>query len=89
MLTKEEMQKELVSRFAEELGLEEKGIDVGKDFNEYGLSSVTAVGLVGELEEWLKQELSPTLILEYPTIESLAQYLTDRVKGEVKKAGFD
>ncbi|MBI4208463.1 MAG: acyl carrier protein [Deltaproteobacteria bacterium] len=85
MLTKDEMQKELIPKFAEELGLEERGIDIKKDFNEYGLSSVTAVGLVGELEELLRQELSPTLILEHPTIESLAQYLTDKANNGIEK----
>lgn len=41
----------------------------------YGLDSVTAVGLAGELEEWLGRQITPTLIYDYPTIAGLIQYL--------------
>src|SRR5207249_2733002 len=41
----------------------------------FGLGSLQAVGLAGDLQEWLGRPLSPTLVYEYPTIEALAQHL--------------
>jgi acyl transferase domain-containing protein/acyl carrier protein len=38
---------------------------------------LAAVSLAGELEDWLKCRLSPTLIYEYPTIAALSQFLAE------------
>jgi acyl carrier protein len=42
----------------------------------YGLDSKDAINLSGDLEEWLGQSFSPSLIWKYPTIEKLALYLS-------------
>jgi len=39
------------------------------------LDSVAAVGLAGELEDWLDVELPATILWDYPTIAALAEYL--------------
>ena len=44
-------------------------------FVDYGLDSVQAVSIVGDLETWLGRSLSPTLIWDFPTIEDLAKHL--------------
>jgi acyl carrier protein len=33
--------------------------------------------MTGELENWLGYSIDPTLIYDYPTIESFAQHLTE------------
>lgn len=50
--------------------LDEKpeNIDVDREVDQYGLSSILVVSLIGELEGLLGLELSPALIFEYPTI---------------------
>lgn len=65
----------LVSQIATRLKVNPHNVDVREPFARYGLDSVQAVNLAGELEEWLGRRLSPTLAYEYPTIEILAQYL--------------
>jgi myxalamid-type polyketide synthase MxaB len=67
----------LVERVAGQLGLAASAVAVQKPFVEYGLNSVQAVGLSGELQEWLGCRLAPTLLYAYPTIETLARHLAE------------
>lgn len=62
-------------RLARQLELEPDQIDTQKDFADCGLSSVEAVNLSGDLENFLGCRLPPTLLWDYPTIETLARYL--------------
>lgn len=71
----EEIEKWLIAKIAERLGSSAEEIDIQKPLVEYGLSSLAAVGISGELQEWLERPLSPTLLYDYSTIESLALYL--------------
>ncbi|NER47858.1 MAG: alpha/beta fold hydrolase [Symploca sp. SIO1A3] len=66
----------LIKQIAEQLGLEPQEIDIREPFARYGLDSVAAVRLSGELEEWLGRKLAPTLAYDYPTIEALARHLS-------------
>jgi acyl transferase domain-containing protein/acyl-CoA synthetase (AMP-forming)/AMP-acid ligase II/NADPH:quinone reductase-like Zn-dependent oxidoreductase/NAD(P)-dependent dehydrogenase (short-subunit alcohol dehydrogenase family)/acyl carrier protein len=76
----------LVTKLSGYMHIPPQDIDVRKSFAEFGLSSVQAVTLSGELEEWLKCRLSPTVIFEYPTIEALAAYLSGEQKAAVETA---
>ena len=67
----------LVSQLAERLEVETQEIDIKRDFIDYGLNSIEVVNLSGELENLLGRRLPPTLLLDYPTIESLAEYLVE------------
>jgi acyl carrier protein len=71
-----EIQGWLVSYLSNELKISSDQIDVKTPFDRYGLSSMTAVLMTGEMEEWLGRSLDPTLAYDYPTVEALAQYLT-------------
>src|SRR5437588_5103155 len=73
--TAKEIQSWLVSQLSQVLQVEPQGIDIREPFTSYGLTSRDAVGLSGDLEDWLGRGLSPTLAYEYPTIESLAKHL--------------
>src|SRR5438477_9688451 len=73
--TAKAIQTWLVSRLSQVLQVEPGAIDIHEPFANYGLTSVDAVGLSGDLEDWLKRRLSPTLAYEYPTIATLARYL--------------
>jgi len=52
-------------------------IDETAPFESFGLDSVTAVGLTGELEEWLGSTVDPMAVYDYPTIEALAKHLAE------------
>src|SRR6266699_3317002 len=73
--TAKAIQAWLVSRLSQVLQVEPQDIDIHEPFTNYGLTSVDAVGLSGDLEDWLKRQFSPTLAYEYPTIETLARHL--------------
>ncbi len=67
----------LVSQLSERLGLEALEIDVEEDFANYGLNSIEAINLSGDLETILGRRLPPTLLWDYPNICTLAKYLAD------------
>jgi acyl carrier protein len=78
--SKEEIQDWLVEHLSSLLGIEPDAIDATVPFERYGLDSSSAVGLTGELEEWLNREVDPTLLYDYPTIEAQAIYLANELK---------
>ncbi|KAB8335316.1 acyl carrier protein [Scytonema tolypothrichoides VB-61278] len=81
-LTAAKIQAWLVSYLAEELEIEPDQIDVKTLFDRYGLDSSAALAMTGDLEDWLGFEIEPTLVYDYPTIETLAQYLSEQYKLE-------
>jgi acyl carrier protein len=79
-----EIQAWMVSYLAELLAIEPDEIDVAIPFDRYGLDSSVAVGLTGDLEDWLDRKLDPTLLYDYPTIEALSQHLAEELKVTVE-----
>jgi acyl transferase domain-containing protein/acyl carrier protein len=65
----------LVERVAQRLKVPPDSIDPERTFDSYGLGSVDAVELSGELEERLGRELEATLVYEHPTIRAVARAL--------------
>jgi acyl carrier protein len=61
---------------ARELRISQQQITLVKPFTSYGVDSMHATMLVGDLEEHLSRRLSPTLAWDYPTVEKLAEYLS-------------
>jgi acyl carrier protein len=72
----ESIESWLVSKISALSGIRYEDIDTGEAFSYYGLDSVAAVSLSGELQDWLGRRLSPTLVYDYPTIDSLARHLS-------------
>ncbi len=72
----EEIQNWLMDRLAERLKVDRSQIDIDRPFASFGLDSAAAVGISGDLEEWLGRRLSPTLIYSYPTVSALATHLS-------------
>lgn len=69
------VQNWLVNQLAEQLSLDSNTISVSEPLTRYGLDSIDAVTLVGDLEDWLDLDLPDTLFWDYPTIEKSAEYL--------------
>jgi acyl carrier protein len=77
--SKDSIAEWLVQWIAKELGLPAEVIEPDKSLLDYSLSSVTAMMLVGDLEEWLGLTLPPTLVWDYPSIAAIADYLTEQL----------
>ena len=67
----------LVEQLADVLSIEASTIDVKQPLTRYGLDSIDAVTLVGDLEDWLDLELPSTLLWDYPSIEKASSYLVE------------
>jgi acyl carrier protein len=74
-----EIERWIAARLATRLGTPNLEIDPTVPFAHYGMDSQNALGLSGDLEEWLGTELSPTLVWDYPTVRQLASYLAAEV----------
>src|SRR5436309_3250357 len=58
-----------------ELGLDRREIDPTRAFLSYGIDSMHAMMLVGDLEGGIGMRLPPTLVWDYPTIQDLAGHV--------------
>jgi acyl carrier protein len=67
----------LIARLGEVRGLATDEIDDHEPLTNYGLGSIQAVSMIGELEDWLGRTLPPTLLWDYPTIDELVRHLTE------------
>ena len=77
--TPKEIQQWFVAYLAKLLNAAPETIDVTIPFENFALDSVTALGMTGDLEEWLGQSVDPTVVYDYPTIELLSGYLAEQV----------
>jgi acyl carrier protein len=69
----------LVGWLAQELLIDREKIDTHQSFLSYGLDSVQAMTMVGDLEANLEVRLPPTLAWDYPDIDALSAHLFDRM----------
>ncbi len=81
--TAAEIQEWIASYLAEILELDPNDIDTRIPFDRYGLDSSIAIGMTGDLEDWLGYELDPTLVYDYTTVEALARHLVEEFKVKV------
>jgi len=75
--TVSEIRDWLVTNIARIVDVQTDEIDINIPLDYYGLDSVAGVGLTGDLADWLEYDLDPTLLYEYSTISSLANYLAE------------
>ena len=71
-----EIENWLAVHVAQELGARPEQISLDEEFVNLGLSSRQAVLLMLDMETWLGQPTDAGLVYDYPTIRSLAQFLT-------------
>lgn len=76
-----EIESWLLHRLAQELEQEDGSIDPTARFASYGLDSMSALVLTGELEDWLGMELPSTLVWDHPTPRDLAAHLDTLLRG--------
>jgi acyl carrier protein len=71
----EQIQAWLISNISAVVEVDPQTIDIQKPLEYYGMDSMQAMHLSGDLEDWLGRQLSPTVVWDYPTIELLATHL--------------
>lgn len=81
--TAAEIQAWIVSYLAELLEIAPNQVKVTIPFDQYGLDSSAAVGMTGDLEDWVGRTIDPTLLYDYPTVKDLSQHLAEEFKVKV------
>ncbi|MEM1368810.1 MAG: acyl carrier protein [Cyanobacteria bacterium P01_H01_bin.15] len=81
------LQQWIVEQLADQLSLDASTIDVAEPLTRYGLDSIDAVTLVGDLEDWLDVELPSTLFWDHPTIAQSANFLVDNYELSALESG--
>lgn len=69
----------LTERAANYLSVEPAEIDRARPLAEYGLDSVYALTLCGDIEDCLGVIVDPTMAWDYPTVNAMAEYLRSQV----------
>src|SRR5271156_2170937 len=83
------IEKWLLSKLSELLGVDPGEIDIREPFASYGMGSTEAVSLSGELGDWLGQRVPADLAYEFPTIESLARHLSGSANESLSADGVE
>jgi acyl carrier protein len=74
------IQNFLITQVAALQSIDPADIDVREPFATYGLSSVAALTISGDLETFLSRRLEPTLVWDYPTIQLLSEFLVSDLR---------
>jgi|ERR1043165_8874441 acyl carrier protein len=74
-LDEAQIQAWLVARVASLVGQHAENIDLTMPFDRMGVDSFHAVELAGEVQRIFRQDVDPTLLYDYVTIQALAEYL--------------
>jgi acyl-CoA synthetase (AMP-forming)/AMP-acid ligase II/acyl carrier protein len=72
------MSQWLVSR----AGVDPSEVELEKPFADYGLDSMTAVEMSGEIEDWSGVELTPVVAWNHPTVAKLSDFLVSELLRE-------
>lgn len=72
--SKEEIQTFIVNNLADMLGMKASEIASDANFDKLGVSSSSAIGLIGELEDFLDRDIAPSVLYENNTVNALATY---------------
>ncbi len=79
LVSVESMKSWLVNWLADALAIDGPRIDPSQTFLSYGLDSVQAMSMVGDIEARFGGRLPPTLAWDYPTVDAMAEHLAERL----------
>ncbi|PHS11017.1 MAG: phosphopantetheine-binding protein [Blastopirellula sp.] len=71
----EDIQQWIVNFVSEEISVSPDSVDISAPFENFSIDSAAAIGMTGDLEQWLDKRIDPTAVYDYPTIEEFAEYL--------------
>ena len=82
MKSHDEIKTWITTELAKVLQNDPESIDPDQQFSSFGVDSLVAFSLTGDLSEWIGEELSATLLWEYPTINSLSREISNMLSKE-------
>lgn len=68
----------LVTLFSDELKIAAEDFETDETFQEYGIDSIILAQLVQQMNQALNGDIDPSILFEYPTIESFANWLISK-----------
>lgn len=74
-MPKKEIAGWIIQKIANYLAIAPDQIDVTRPLAEYGLNSVYALTLSGEIEDHFGVPVEPTMTWDYPTVAAMSDYL--------------
>lgn len=77
----------LAERIALYLKREPADIDPDVPLAEYGLDSVAALSLCGDIEDDFGLEMEPTIAWDYPTVQALVGHLMEELAADTAQGG--
>jgi acyl carrier protein len=75
-MTSEQLEGWLVEQLSRQLKVPPREIDPVRRLEEYGLDSLEAISLTGEIEILLGRPVDPTILWDHPSIRAVARHLT-------------
>jgi len=81
VLTQRQLRQWLTNKVAEESGIEPAIVSEYEPLSRYGLTSMQAVTITGDLEVLLGRQIVPTLLWENPSIDAAAKALIPHMEG--------
>ncbi|ACC81788.1 beta-ketoacyl synthase N-terminal-like domain-containing protein [Nostoc punctiforme] len=85
-LTLTDIQNWLVSQIAKEMGVKPDDIEVQAPFDSYGLDSMLAISIANAGQKYLGIQVSPLMLVHYPTIAVLSQHLATELAASETEA---
>ncbi|MEH2052918.1 type I polyketide synthase [Nostoc sp.] len=85
-LTVTDIQNWLVSQIAKEMGVKPDDIEIQAPFDSYGLDSMLAISIANAGQKYLGIQLSPLMLVHYPTIAVLSQHLATELAASETEA---
>ncbi|WAT23108.1 SDR family NAD(P)-dependent oxidoreductase [Bacillus halotolerans] len=76
----------LVTIFSDELKIGAEDLETDEPFQEYGVDSIILAQLLQQINQKLKGDIDPSILFEYPTIESFAKWLISEYKSALPDA---
>ena len=84
-----EVENWLVDLFAKELKIDPSKLETDTPFQDYGVDSIMLAQLLRVINQWISEELDPSMIYEYPTIELFAARIAGNYTSSIAKTlGF-
>ena len=73
LVNEEHIKQWICSYLSDNLELGVQDIDHDTAFYRFGLDSAALIGMVGDFEDAFDIEIDPTMVIDYPTINKLAE----------------
>jgi acyl carrier protein len=75
-MTSEQLESWLIEQLSRQLKCSPGEIDPVRRLEEYGLDSLEAISLTGEIEVLIGRPVDPTILWDHPTIRAVARHLS-------------